>query len=155
MASKAALGVIAAAGVALGLVAYDVQVDNLGPYTTKSRSMAIVAVAWAFLFSGLSRGLDARQPEWGRSWSPPASRSCCASCATAMTRALFTVSSARSQSLAYALVAHVTLAYPSGRIKNRIERAFVKTAYAVAIAFPLLTLLFFLPREKADTAPLL
>ena len=39
--------------------------------------------------------------------------------------------------LGYALVAHVALAYPSGRVTDRLERAFLGVAYVVAIAFPL------------------
>ena len=142
MTSKVALGLIAAAGIALGLVAYDVQIDNLGPYTTSSRSMAIVAVAWAFLFSGLIA--------WSRR---PRNRVGPLMVATGFAllmrqlrynhdAALFTVFFLLSE-LAYALVAHVTLAYPSGRLTDRIERTFVKTAYAVAVLFPLLTLLFY------------
>ena len=44
---------LAAAGLVLGVVAYRVQVDNLGESTTPARAAAIVAVAWSFLVAGL------------------------------------------------------------------------------------------------------
>ena len=44
---------IAAGGIALGVVAYRVQLDNLGELTTRARAGAIVVVAWSFLLAGL------------------------------------------------------------------------------------------------------
>jgi signal transduction histidine kinase len=45
--------------------------------------------------------------------------------------------------LGAALFAHIALAYPTGRITDRLERAFVVVAYATALAFPVATLLFY------------
>jgi signal transduction histidine kinase len=42
-----------------------------------------------------------------------------------------------------ALFAHVTLAYPFGRVTDRFERAFVAVGYVVALAFPFATLLVY------------
>ena len=39
--------------------------------------------------------------------------------------------------IGYVLVAHVALAYPSGRVTDRLERLWLKVAYAVALLFPL------------------
>jgi signal transduction histidine kinase len=133
---------IAAAGIALGLVAYDVQVDDLGSYTTQARSLGVVAVAWAFLFSGLVA--------W---WYRPRNRMGPLMAATGVAlvlrqlryshdEALFTVFFLLGE-LPYVLIAHVTFAYPSGRLSDRIERRFVQAGYAIAIVFPLLTLLFY------------
>ena len=44
---------LAAAGIVLGVLAYRVQIDNLGSQTSSTRALAIVAVAWAFLGAGL------------------------------------------------------------------------------------------------------
>ena len=44
---------LAVSGVALGVLAYQVQIDNLGRFTTPGRSLAIVAVGWSFLLAGL------------------------------------------------------------------------------------------------------
>ena len=45
--------------------------------------------------------------------------------------------------LGYGLVAHSVLAYPSGHVTDRYERALVKVGYAVVFGFPLAMLLFY------------
>ena len=49
-AAQVGLGVT---GIVLGIVAYRMQIDSLGPYTTPARSLAIVGVGWSFLVAGL------------------------------------------------------------------------------------------------------
>ena len=73
--------------------------------------------AWSFLLAGLIAWCGARTTGSGRSWSRPASRSSCGSSGTATTRSrspFFLLGE-----LGYALVAHVALAYPSGRVTDR------------------------------------
>lgn len=41
------------ASLALGVIAYRVQIHNLGAYTTPARSWAVVIGAWLFLVAGL------------------------------------------------------------------------------------------------------
>ena len=53
--------------------------------------------------------------------------------------------------LGYALYVHVVLAYPRGRVTDRLERLFLKVSYAVALAFPFAILLFY----DSSTAPVL
>ena len=48
---------------------------------------------------------------------------------------LFTVFFALGE-LGYGLVAHSVLAYPSGRVTDRYERALVKVGYAVVLRVP-------------------
>ena len=55
---------------------------------------------------------------------------------------MFTLGYALSQ-LNVALFGHVTLAYPTGRVTDRLERAFVAAAYAFAAVLPLATLLVY------------
>ena len=43
-----------AAGIALGVAAYNVQIDNLGPATTTLKAAASVGAAWAFLAAGVA-----------------------------------------------------------------------------------------------------
>jgi hypothetical protein len=50
--AAARLGLLAA-GAALGVLAYQAQVDSLGPFTSSARASAIVAVGWSFLLAGL------------------------------------------------------------------------------------------------------
>ena len=131
---------LALAGVLLGLLAYRVQMDNL-PLTTTARSIASVVAAWSFLVAGLVA--------WRRRPDNRLGPLMVAVCFALLARqfryshddlaftAFFLIGE-----LGYALVAHVALAYPSGRVTDRVERAFLYVAYGVAVAFPLAILLF-------------
>jgi signal transduction histidine kinase len=139
----------------LGVVAYRVQVQNLDGLTSPERAGAIVAVAWAFVVAGLVA--------WSRR---PANRLGPLLAATGLALLLrqlryshdplaFTVFFALSE-VSYALVAHSVLAYPSGRVGGRIERAFLAVAYGVALAFPLAILLLYdesVPLRYMDPTP--
>ena len=134
--------VLAVSGVALGVLAYQVQIDNLGPFTTPARSFAIVAVGLSFLLAGLIA--------WSRRAGNRVGPLMIAAGFALLLRQLryshdpllFTVFFALG-SLGYALVAHSVLAYPSGRVTDRYERALVKVGYAVVFGFPLAVLLFY------------
>ena len=132
--------VLAAAGVALGLVAYRVQMDNLHSQTTVLRSGASVVAAWSFLVAGLVAWR--RRP--GNRLGPLMVLTCCALLCRQFRYSsdplAFTVFFALGE-VAWALVAHVALAYPTGRVTDRVERWFLGVAYAVALAFPLAILL--------------
>jgi signal transduction histidine kinase len=147
--------VLAAAGIALGVVAYQVQIDNLGQQTSSTHALAIVGVAWAFLGAGLIAW--ARRPE--NRLGPLLT----AAGFVLLTRQFryshdpraFTVFFAFSE-LSYALVAHSVLAYPSGRVRGRAERALVKVGYASVLLLPLAVLLFYDGSERLrfmDPAP--
>ena len=130
------------AGLVLGAVAYQVQVDNLGPYTSPSHALAIVAVGWSFLLAGLVA--------WSRESGNRVGPLMIAAGLALLLRQLryshdpvvFTVFFALGH-VSYALVAHSVLAYPSGRIADRGERALVRVGYAVVLAFPLAILLVY------------
>jgi CheY-like chemotaxis protein len=70
-----------------------------------------------------------------------------ASCATSHDQVAFTTFFGVGE-LGYALVAHVTLAYPTGIVRDRAERWFLGVAYTVALAFPLATLSFYNGDER-------
>ena len=138
---------LALAGLALGVLAYRVQVDNLGPFTSPERAAAIVAVAWAFLLAGLTA--------WSRR---PANRMgpllCAAGFALLLRQfryshepAVFTGFFALSEA-SYVLVAHSVLAYPAGRLRDGIERVAVAIGYAATLIFPLAILLFYDGTER-------
>jgi signal transduction histidine kinase len=135
MAARAAQALLAVAGVALGVVAYRVQVDNL-PLTTSLRSGATVVAAWSFLGAGLMA--------WARRPRNRLGPLMVATCFALLARQFryshdalaFTVFFLLGE-LGFVLVAHVTLAYPFGRVTDRLERAFLAFAYVVALAFPL------------------
>ena len=116
------------------------QIDNL-PLTTTARSLATVGAAWSFLVAGLIA--------WRRRPDNHLGPLMVAVCFALLARQFryshddlaFTVFFLIGE-LGYALVAHVALAYPSGRVTDRLERAFLGVAYFVAVAFPFAILLF-------------
>ncbi|HEU5064836.1 MAG TPA: hypothetical protein VFT86_02975, partial [Gaiellaceae bacterium] len=128
-------------GIVLGLVAYDVQIDNLGAGTTSLKAAAGVAVAWSFLAAGVASW--SRRP--GNLLGPIMAATCFALLARQLRYShdalVFTVFFALSE-LGYALVAHSALAYPWGRVRDGAERAFLKVTYATVLAFPIAILLF-------------
>jgi hypothetical protein len=133
------------AGVALAVLAYEVEVDSLN--TGDARAVAPVAAGLSFLVCGLIA--------WSRR---PANRLGALMVATGFALLLrqlryshdalaFTVFFALGD-LGFALVAHSVLAYPSGRIRSQAERWLVRVAYATALAFPLAILLL---HDKHDS----
>ena len=127
-------------GIVLGLVAYDVQIDNLGAGTTTGRAAASVVAAWSFLAAGMA--VWSRRPG---NWLGPLM---VATCFALLARQLrysrdalaFTIFFALGE-IGFALIAHSALAYPSGRVTDRSERRFLAVAYAAVLAFPLAILL--------------
>jgi signal transduction histidine kinase len=132
---------IVVAGIVLGVVAYNVQIDNLGTGTTTNRAAAGVIAAWASLAAGMA--VWSRRPG---NWLGPLM---VATCFALLARQLryshdalaFTVFFALGE-LGFALIAHSALAFPSGRITDRRERRFLAATYATVLAFPLAILLF-------------
>ena len=139
---RAVTAALVAAGIVLGVVAYRVQIDELGPYTSPENAVAIVAVAWAFLLAGLVAWH--RRP--GNGLGPLMTVAAFA----LLLRQLryehdawtFTGFFAISE-VSYALVAHSVLAYPAGRVTDRLERAFLWAGYTTTVAFPLAILLVY------------
>jgi signal transduction histidine kinase len=130
---------VVGAGIPLGVIAYRVQVHDL--FSPTDKAAATVAVAWTFLVAGLVA--------WSRRPSNRLGPLMLATGFALLLRQLryshdelvFTVFFAVGE-IGYALVAHAVLAYPSGRVVDRAERALVKAAYATTTAFPLAILLF-------------
>jgi signal transduction histidine kinase len=123
------------AGVSLGLLAYEVQMNNL-PLTTSARSWAGVVAAWSFLLAGLVAWI--RRPD--NRLGPLMVATCFALLARQFRYShdelAFTVFFLLGE-VCWAMVGHVALAYPFGRVTDRLEKWFVRVAYVVAIAFPL------------------
>ena len=128
-------------GIALGLVAYDVQIDNLGQFTTELKAAAGVIAAWSFLAAGVAAWT--RRP--GNLLGPIMVATCFALLARQLRYShdalFFTVFFALGE-LGYALVAHSALAYPWGHVRDKEERTFLKLTYATVLAFPIAILLF-------------
>jgi signal transduction histidine kinase len=149
-APRVLLALVGACGIALGVLAYQVQVDNLpDDFTTTARSLASVGTAWAFLLAGLVAW--SRRP--GNRLGPLMLAAGFALLARQLRYShdelVFTVFFLVGE-LAYVLVAHVALAYPTGRVTDRLERVFLGVAYTVAVSFPLAILLFYDGSERLD-----
>jgi signal transduction histidine kinase len=131
---------IAVAGVALGVVAYQVQVDDL--HSPADKAMAIVAVGWAFLLAGLVASARRRGNPLGPLMVAAGFALLLRQLRYSHDPALFTIFFLLGD-LGYALVGHVALAYPSGRVVDRAERALVKAGYATVLVFTLVVLLVY------------
>jgi signal transduction histidine kinase len=137
---------IAVAGLALGVLAYEVQVDNLAD-TTTARSAANVLAAWSFLVAGLIA--------WRRRPENLLGPLMIATCFALLLRQFryshddlaFTVFVLLGE-ICWVLVAHVALAYPYGRLTDRLEKAYIALLYAFAVFFPLAILLVQDPARK-------
>jgi len=131
---------IAAAGLLLGVVAFRILRDDLDQSVL--RSLPAVAIGWSAIASGLiawtRRPINRLGPlmiAYGlavliRPWQ------------YSDDALMFTLGYALSQ-LNVALFGHTVLAYPTGRVTDRLERAFVAAAYAFAAVMPLATLLVY------------
>ena len=126
------------AGVALTLLAYEVQSESL--HTPDGRLVVQLAAAASFLVSGLLA--------W---WRRPANRLGPLMVATgfallmrhlryshdALAFTLFFLFG----DLGFALTVHSSLAYPAGRTRDRLERWLVRLGYATALALPIAILM--------------
>jgi signal transduction histidine kinase len=131
-----------AGGALIGLLAYRVQVDQLPIPGEPGRALAQVAVGGAFLLAGVVA--------W---WRRPANHLGVLMVVTGFAlllrqlrysddATLFTAFFALGD-LGYAMVGHSILAYPSGWVTDRFERALVGAAYTVVLVFPFAVLLFY------------
>ena len=131
---------LAPLAVALAVIAYRLLHHEL--HQTVGRSLPTVAIGLTAVTAGLIA--------WGRAPSRRIGMLMTAYGLAVFVRPwqyshdslVFTVGFLLSE-LSAALFVHVTLAYPSGRVTDRLERAFVATAYTVALFFPLATLLVY------------
>jgi signal transduction histidine kinase len=138
--ARAATVALLVAGVALGVVAYSVQVDDL--FSPEERAFAIVLVAWSFLFSGVVVSLKRPASRFGPLMIVAGFALLARQLRYAHEALLFSVFLVVGD-LAYAVVGHVILAYPSGRVTDRAGRLLVRAGYAAALLFPLAILLVY------------
>jgi signal transduction histidine kinase len=141
MATRVLQVALAIAGVALGVLAYQVQVDNI-PTTTALRAWGSVGAAWSFLLAGLIAWMRRPRNRLG----PLMVATCFALLARQFRYShddlAFTVFFLLGE-LGWAMFVHVTFAYPSGRVTDRVERAYVVVAYVLAVGLPLAILLVY------------
>jgi hypothetical protein len=132
--------IVVPAGMALGIVALQSQIDNL--HSPTERALAQVAVGASYLAAGLVA--------WARR---PANRLGMLMVAAGFTLLLRQLQYSHDalafstffllSGLGFALVAHSALAYPTGQGKDPAERWLIRIGYATVVAFPLAMLLFY------------
>jgi len=143
------------AGAWLGVVAYQVQIDNLGVYTTPARSWAIVIGAWFFLVAGVvawsRRPTNLQGPLMAAAGLTLLLRQLRYSHNSVLFTTFFIVGE-----LAYWVVAMAVFAYPSGHVTDRAERILIKVGFGATFAFTLAILLVYdgsRPLRFFDPAP--
>jgi signal transduction histidine kinase len=145
---RAALLAIVPAALALGVLAYEVQVSTI--HSPAGHAAAQVAVGLAFVFAGLIA--------WARRRGNRLGPLMIAAGVALLVRQLrydddalaFTCFFLLGE-LGYALVGHTALAYPSGHLTERPERWLVRVGYATVIVYPLAILLV---HDEQDPLPL-
>jgi len=127
-------------GAFLGIAAYRVQVDDL--FSPHERAVAQVAIGWSFMSVGLLAWV--RRPAnvlgpllvaAGAFWLARQLR-------YADSALLFTLFFLLGD-LCYAFVGHAVLAYPSGRVRGRLDRGIMFAGYTTVVALPLAALLLY------------
>jgi signal transduction histidine kinase len=128
--------------VGFAVVAYHVQVDNLGAGTTKGRALASVAVGIAWVTAGALVWSKRHPNRLGPLMIATGFALFARQLRYSHDAYVFTVFFWLGD-FAYAMAGHVVLAYPSGRVRDKWERWLVRTGYASAFLLPLLVLLFY------------
>jgi signal transduction histidine kinase len=134
---------LAAAGIVLGVLAYQVQVDNLAePFTTDARAWGSVAYGWAFLLAGLVAWTRRPAAGLGQLMVLTGFFLLARQFRYSHDELAFTLFFLVGE-IGFALLVPVAFSYPLGRITDRFERALSRIALAVAIAFPFAILFFY------------
>jgi signal transduction histidine kinase len=131
---------IAGGAVAIAVLAYRVQVDDL--HSPWQRSGATVAIALAFVVAGLVAWARRPANHLGPIMVVAGYALLLRQFRYSHEVVLFTVFFALGD-LWYALVGHAAIAYPGGRVRGRLETGFVRVGYAAVLALPLALLLFY------------
>ena len=130
--------VLLVAGGALGIAAYHAQTSALNA----PHAAASVAIGWAFLLAGLAAWRQRPENRMGKLMVLAGLALLARLLRYSDSALLFTVFFVFGD-LAYALVGHSALAYPSGRVTDRYERALVIAGYTTVLVFPPLAALFY------------
>jgi signal transduction histidine kinase len=132
------------AGVVVGFFAYRVQIDNLRPLhaTTPAHALAIVAIGVAFVSAGAITYSDKYPNRFGLLLVATGFVLLARQFRYSHHAFLFTTFFALGD-LGYTMVAHSALAYPTGKLRDRLERGAVIAGYVSVLVFPLLILFFY------------
>jgi len=127
------------AGAVLGIVAYRIQVNA---HHQSDHAIAVVTIGWSFLAAGLVASSQRPANRMGPLMVLTGFALLSRQLRYSQDAGLFTLFFILGD-IGYAMVGHCTLAYPSGRVTDRAERALVVAGYATVLLFPPLTALFY------------
>jgi signal transduction histidine kinase len=125
--------------VGFAVIAYRVQVDNLGRNTTTGHALAGVAVGIAWVTAGAIAWSKRHPNRLGPLMIATGFALFARQLRYSHDPYVFTIFFWLGD-FAYAMAGHVVLAYPSGRVRDKWERWLVRVGYASAFVFPLLIL---------------
>jgi signal transduction histidine kinase len=130
---------LALAAIPFGIYGYHILVHDL--HSSSQNAVASIVVAWTFVAAGLVAW--ARRPESrvGILMAFVGYALLERKLQYSHSSHVFTPAFAFGEIGLTAALAHVVLAYPSGKLTTRVERWFVRSAYAAAVAFPVAMLL--------------
>jgi signal transduction histidine kinase len=137
---RAARILIGVLGAGMVVAAYRVQVYELG--SPRDHALAQVAAGASFVFAGLLAWSRRQRNSMGPLMMGAGFAFLARQLRYGHDSLAFTFFFAISE-LGFALFAHCALAYPTGRVKDRLERGLLAVAYPTAVLFPLVTLLFY------------
>jgi signal transduction histidine kinase len=130
------LGLLLAAGLALGVITYRIQIDNLGAGTSPAKAGAIVTGAWLFLVAGLVAWTRRPANRFGLLMTAAGFALLLRQLRYSHDPFLFTAFFLVGE-LSYWAVAQAVFSYPFGRIIGRAERALIAIGYSVTFLFSL------------------
>jgi len=136
---KALRIVLALAAIPFGLYGYHILVHDL--HSSSQNAVASVVVAWTFVAAGLVAWARRPDSRVGILMAFVGYALLERKLQYSHNSHIFTAAFAFAEVGLGAALAHVVLAYPSGRLTTRLERWFVGAAYTAAIAFPVAMLL--------------
>jgi len=135
---RASVLLVSAVAVGLGIAAYHVQVQNAPQH--RSWAAAWVAVSWTFVIAGVIAWLRRPANRLGPLMLVAGLALAARQLRYSHEAVVFTIFFLLGD-LAFALVGHSILAYPSGRVTGRRSRLLVKAGYTTMIVFPLAILM--------------
>jgi signal transduction histidine kinase len=127
------------AGAVLGIVAYRVQVHA---HHQSDHALAVVCIGWSFLAAGLVAWSQRPANRMGPLMVLTGFALLARQLRYSEDALVFTVFFILGD-VGYAMAGHSALTYPSGRVRDRAERALVVAGYATVLILPPLTALFF------------
>jgi signal transduction histidine kinase len=130
---------LALAAIPFGILGYHILVHDL--HSSPQNAVASIVVAWTFVAAGLIAWVRRPESRVGVLMTFVGYALLERKLQYSHDSSVFTPAFAFGEVGLGAALAHVVLAYPTGRLSTRVERWFIGAAYTAAVAFPVAMLL--------------